>query len=183
MKNVFKKQVAVFKNAAKKGSVFFQCAGGEVFVSNGHLIFHVPYVWYSEFFRPAGPIFPDMEDGARWIKRPSSTLPVLDPTAPDLLALWQREASQTKQRATLLPLTLHGDGEKPDLRLVNIGRRVVGYQAAYVEAALEWCGTVEWSGAATGKWPAISCDNVAGVLILPVNDQGRISEVLEAARA
>lgn len=180
MKNIYKKHCDIFLKSSKKANIHIQRDNGFYYISDGFTILTVKEGVYNEFIAPLSDVFIPLHDGYEAIKRCSSGHIDIVQNSSTLKRIYDTASAEAPTQ--LLPLMLEDRSSKKSYQLVKVRERVLGYNAAYIDAAADYLCGAEFTGGG-GDWPVIKGESAfGGCLIMPCNCSSKLSSLLKTLR-
>lgn len=180
MKNIYKKHCDIFLKSSKKTNIHIQRDSGFYYISDGITILTVTEGVYNEFIAPLSDVFIPLHDGYQAIKRCSSGRMDIVQDSSTLKRIYDTASAETPTQ--LLPLMLSDQNSKKSYQLVKVGERVLGYNAAYIDATADYLCGAKFTGGG-GDWPVIKGESAFGsCLIMPCDCRSKLSSLLGTLR-
>ena len=180
--NNFKKHAMIFaKN--KKQKIIITRENDCYYIADGFTMLKLPAVFYDVLLRPLSPLFLQLENRQKAIRRPGEELPEMDVAAADLANTFSRLECENPVNITDFIYDPIGN-KNAAIRLAEINWQFYQYNDGYISAAMEYAGTFT---ASNDKFPALKYENEMGVgcLIMPINNSScnnAIGNLREAMR-
>lgn len=166
--NNYKKHAMIFaKN--KKQKIIITRENDHYYISEGYTMLKLPAVYYDVLLRPLSPLFLQLENGQKAIRRPGEELPEIDPGTADLANIFSRYKCENPVNITDFLYNPIGN-KKAAIRLVEINWNFQQYNDDYISAAVEYADSFT---ASPDRFPILKYENEMGVgcLIMPINNQ------------
>ena len=165
--NSYKKHAMIFaKN--KKQKIIITRENDCYYISEGCTMLKLPAVYYDVLIRPLSPLFLQLENGQKAIRRPGEELPEIDPGAASLENIFSRFKCENPVNITDFLYDPIGN-KRAAIRLAEINWKFQQYNDDYISAAMEY---VDIFTASDDRFPVLKYENEMGVgcLIMPVNN-------------
>ena len=167
--NQFKKHAMIFaKN--KKQRIIIERIEDRYYISEGFTMLRTPSVFYDVLIRPLSPLFLPLENGQKATRRPGEILAEIEPgTTREFADIFTRYSCETP--ATVTPFMYAPvQDQKINIRLVDVGGKLVQYNDGYISAIMEYADSFK---ASAERFPVLKWEDEAGTgcLILPVNNK------------
>lgn len=166
--NNYKKHAMIFaKN--KKQKIIITRENDCYYIANGYTMLKLPAVYYDVLLRPLSPLFLQLENGQKAIRRPGEELPEITVDAPDLANIFSRFKCENPVNITDFLYDPIGN-KNAAIRLVEINWKFHQYNDGYISAAMEYADSFT---ASADRFPVLKYENEMGVgcLIMPVNNK------------
>lgn len=165
--NNYKKHAMIFaKN--KKQKIIITRENDCYYISEGCTMLKLPAVYYDVLIRPLSPLFLQLENGQKAIRRPGEELPEMDVAAADLANIFSRFECENPVNITDFIYDPIGN-KNAAIRLTDINGKFCQYNNDYISAAMEYADSFM---ASYDRFPVLKYENEMGVgcLIMPVNN-------------
>ena len=165
--NLYKKHAMLFaKN--KKQRIIIQRENDCYYISDGFTMLKLPAVYYDVLIRPLSPLFLQLENGQKAIRKPGEEPPEIDLTAPNLADIFSRYKCENPVNITDFVYDPIGN-KYAAIRMVEINWNFYQYNDTFIASALEYA--IEFK-ASDGRFPILKyVDDIgAGCLIMPINN-------------
>ena len=165
--NLYKKHAMLFaKN--KKQRIVITRENDCYYITDGFTMLKLPAVYYDVLIRPLSPLFLQLENGQKAIRKPAEELPEIDLTAPTLADIFNRYKCENPVNITDFVYDPIGN-KYAAIRMVEINWNFYQYNDTFMGAALEYAAEFKASG---DRFPALKYEDDMGVgcLILPINN-------------
>lgn len=166
--NLYKKHALLFaKN--KKQRIIIQRENDCYYISEGFTMLKLPAVYYDVLIRPLSPLFLQLENGQKAIRRPGEELPEMDVGAADLANIFSRYKCENPVNITDFLYDPIGN-KNAAIRLAEIDWKFHQYNDGYISAAMEYADSFT---ASNDRFPVLKYENEmsVGCLIMPINNK------------
>ena len=166
--NNYKKHAMIFaKN--KKQKIIITRENDCYYVSEGYTMLKLPAVYYDVLIRPLSPLFLQLENGQKAIRRPGEELPEMDVGAADLANIFSRYKCENPVNITDFLYDPIGN-KNAAIRLAVINRNFYQYNDNFISAAMEYADSFTASG---DRFPVLKYEDDIGVgcLIMPISNK------------
>lgn len=180
--NSYKKHAMIFaKN--KKQKIIITRENDCYYISEGFTIFKLPAVYYDVLLRPLSPLFLQLENGQKAIRRPGEELPEIDMSIASLENIFSRFKCENPVNITDFIYDPIGN-KNAAIRLAEINGKFYQYNDGYISAAMEYADSFT---ASADRFHVLKYENEIGVgcLIMPINNaqcNNAIGNLKEAMR-
>ena len=165
--NLYKKHATLFvKN--KKQRIVTTRENDCYYIADGFTMLKLPAVYYEVLIRSLSPLFLQLENGQKAIRKPGEELPEIDCCAPDLANLYSKYKCENPVNITDFVYDPIGN-KSAAIRMVEINRNFYQYNDTFIAAALEYAVEFKSSG---DRFPVLKYEDDMGVgcLIMPINN-------------
>ena len=165
--NLYKKHALLFvKN--KKQRIIIQRENDCYYITDGCTMLKLPAVYYDVLIRPLSPLFLQLENGQKAIRKPGEELPEIDLTAPSLADIFSKYKCEIPVNITDFVYDPIGN-KYSAIRMIEINWNFYQYNDTFIASAREYA--IEFK-ASDGRFPALKyVDDIGvGCLIMPINN-------------
>ena len=165
--NLYKKHALLFaKN--KKQRIIIQRENDCYYITDRFTMLKLPAVYYDVLIRPLSPLFLQLENGQKAIRKPGEELPEIDLTTPSLADIFSKYKCENPVNITDFVYDTIGN-KFAAIRMVEINWNFYQYNDTFISAAMEYAGSFT---ASDDKFPVIKYedDMSVGCLIMPINN-------------
>ena len=165
--NLYKKHAMLFaKN--KKQRIIITRENDCYYIAEGFTMLKLPAVYYDVLIRPLSPLFLQLENGQKAIRKPGEDLPEIDLTTPNLADIFSK--CKCENHVNITDFVYDPIGNKcAAIRMVEINWNSYQYNDTFLASTLEYA--VEFK-ASDGRFPILKYEDDVGVgcLIMPINN-------------
>lgn len=182
MKNQYSKFV---KHLEKQDSVFLQCSGDYIYLTDGKIVLKVPGTVYAAMIRPLSGIFPDAWDNCKGVKRSyDSVIRIDNAEGMDIAKACENlntDKNLIKSRfiVDLPPKGKSKKGEKA--RLFFADGEIIAVNESFVDVFADCIIAERWTG--EGRWntPLIQKNDDFMLVVFPMKVDKEIFQVWKNA--
>ena len=165
--NLYKKHAMLFvKN--KKQRIVITRENDCYCIADGFTMLKLPAVYYDVLIRPLSPLFLQLENGQKAIRKPGEELPEIDLTAPSLADIFSKYKCEIPVNITDFVYDPIGN-KYSAIRMIEINWNFYQYNDTFIASALEYAAEFK---ASDSRFPVLKYEDVMGVgcLIMPINN-------------
>ena len=165
--NLYKKHAMLFvKN--KKRRIVITRENDCYYITDAFTMLKLPAVYYDVLIRPLSPLFLQLENGQKAIRKPGEELPEIDLTAPSLADIFSKYKCEIPVNITDFVYDPIGNKYAP-IRMIEINWNFYQYNDTFIASAREYA--IEFK-ASDDRFPVLKyVDDIGvGCLIIPINN-------------
>ena len=165
--NLYKKHAMIFaKN--KKQKIIITRENDCYYITDKSTMLKIPAVYYDVLIRPLSPLFQQLKNGQKAIRKPGEELPELDLTAPNLADIFHIYKCENPVNVTDFLYDPIGN-KYAAIRMVEINWNFYQYNANFISATMDYAGNFT---ASNDRFPVLKYEDDMGVgcLIMPINN-------------
>ena len=138
------------------------------YIADGFTMLKLPAAYYDVLIRPLSPLFLQLENGQKAMRKPGEELPELDLTAPTLADIFNRYKCENPVNITDFVYDPIGN-KYAAIRMVEINCNFYQYNANFISATMDYAGNFT---ASNDRFPVLKYEDDMGVgcLIMPINN-------------